>query len=94
MAQTITNHSALRAFLTLNEAAAILGCTRRFLDSRIADGEIAVFHPSSRFIRIRRTELERWIAEFTHGAATVPATDSTDAVPVAHIKPDMASAIS
>ncbi len=60
-----------RAFLTLNEAADVLGCTRRFLEQRIRDGEIAIFHPSPRMIRIRHTELERWIAQFTHGPKAV-----------------------
>lgn len=56
------------AFLSLNAAAGTLGCTRRFLEKRITEGEIAIFHPSARLIRIRRTELERWIASYTHGA--------------------------
>ena len=62
---TNTTVSEAPAFLTLNEAAGWLGCTRRFLETRIDDGEIAVFHPSARLIRIRRTELERWITRFT-----------------------------
>jgi excisionase family DNA binding protein len=61
-----------RPFLTLDEVAAMLSCTRQFLETRIADGEIAVFRPSARMIRIRRTELERWIASFTHGANAQP----------------------
>lgn len=59
-------------FLTLNKAASTLGCTRRFLEKRIDDGEIAVFRPSSRLIRIHRAEWERWIASFTHGAKGTP----------------------
>lgn len=65
--QTDTQHSAKSAFLTLAEAAAELGCTRRFLERRIADGELKVFQPSKRLIRIRRGELERWIETFSHG---------------------------
>lgn len=56
------------AFLTLNKAASLLGCTRRFLEKRIIDGEIAVCRPSSRLIRIHRAEWERWIASYTNDA--------------------------
>lgn len=65
--QTETTEADLSAFMTLNEAASTIGCTRRFLEKRILDGEIAVFHPSARMLRIRRSEFERWIAAFTHG---------------------------
>lgn len=65
--ETTAHTDQQRAFLTLDEVASMIGCTRQFLETRIADGEIAVFRPSSRLIRIRRTELERWIESFTHG---------------------------
>ena len=55
-----------KEFLTIAEAAETIGCTRRFLEKRIANDEIATFHPSARLIRIRRIELERWISRFTH----------------------------
>lgn len=58
------------AFLTLEEAAREIGCTRRFIETRIADGELKKFSPSKRLVRIRRSELERWIEAFsTQGAA-------------------------
>ena len=63
----------LPAFLTLDQAAQELGCTRQFLESRITAGEIAVFRPSARLVRIRQTEWERWIALFTVGGTSQPA---------------------
>ena len=57
-----------KEFLTMNEAAALLSCTRRFLEDRIRAKELAIFHPSKRLIRIRRSDLDRWIALYTHGA--------------------------
>ncbi len=65
--KTDTTQAPQRAFLTLAEAAAEIGCTRRFLERRISDGEIAVFQPSARLVRVRRAELDRWIEAFTHG---------------------------
>ena len=56
-----------RPFLTLAEAAEEIGCTRRFLESRIEDGELRVFKPSTRLVRIRRTELEKWIERYSFG---------------------------
>ncbi len=56
-----------RPFLTLAEAAEEIGCTRRFLERRIEDGELRVFRPSTRLIRIRRTELEKWIERYSFG---------------------------
>jgi len=64
---TEQNHASERAFLSLREAALEIGCTRRFLEKRIEDGEIAVFRPSRRLIRIARGELNRWIASYSHG---------------------------
>lgn len=63
----IPNENEPSAFLTLNQAAGTIGCTRRFIEERIKDGEITIFRPSARLIRIRRTDLERWISTFTHG---------------------------
>lgn len=59
------------AFLTLQEAAEQIGCTRRFLETRIEDGELSVFRPSKRLVRIKRTELERWVEGYSNrrGAA-------------------------
>jgi excisionase family DNA binding protein len=54
-----------RAFLSLDDAAEELGCTRRFLERRIEDGELSVFRPSARLVRIQRRELNRWIEVFT-----------------------------
>jgi excisionase family DNA binding protein len=56
-----------REFLTLPEVANMIGCTRRFLETRIHDGELKVFRPSSRIVRVRRMELERWIEQFSYG---------------------------
>lgn len=57
-------------FLSLDEVAQMIGCTRRFLETRIADGELKVFRPSARMVRIRRNELERWIEDYSsQGAA-------------------------
>jgi excisionase family DNA binding protein len=56
-----------RQFLTLAEAAEEIGCTRRFLETRIEDGELKVFRPSTRLVRIRRTELEKWIEWYSFG---------------------------
>lgn len=66
---TITPPAKIRAFLTIAEAAAEIGCTRRFLETRIEDGEIAVFRPSARLVRIRCAELDRWVQTFTSGGA-------------------------
>lgn len=55
-----------RAFLTVPEAAAYIGSSARFLETRIEVGEIKVFRPSRRFVRISKAELERWIEEFSH----------------------------
>lgn len=61
----------LRPFLTIHEAAASIPCSRRFLEKRIEDGELEVFRPSKRLVRIKRTEFDRWIEEFSRkgGAA-------------------------
>lgn len=53
------------SFLSLAEAAEEICCTRRFLEKRIEDGEISVFRPSSRLVRIRRTEFDRWIESYS-----------------------------
>ena len=59
--------SAERQFLTLAEAAEEIGCTRRFLETRIEDGEPRVFKPSTRLVRVRRAELEKWIERYSFG---------------------------
>ncbi len=65
MTATQPTSTTPRAFLSIAEAAAEIGCTRRFLETRIEDGEINVFRPSSRLVRIKRAELDRWIDSFT-----------------------------
>ena len=54
-------------FLSLKNAACELSCTRRFLERRIEAGELAVFRPSRKLVRVARTELDRWIASYSHG---------------------------
>lgn len=61
---------APKAFLTLNDASAELGCSRRFLEKRIEDGEILVTKPSSKMVRIRRKEWERWVESYTSRNST------------------------
>lgn len=62
---TIPNDRSGGSFLSLNEAAAMLDCSRRFLEIRIEDGELRVFRPSKRLVRIKRTELERWVESYS-----------------------------
>ena len=52
------------AFLTVPEAAAEIHATRRFLETRIAAGELRVFKPSRRLTRIRRTDFDAWVELF------------------------------
>ena len=61
-----------RTFLSLNEAAKEIDCSRRFLEMRIEDGELKVFRPSKRLVRIQRSELERWVESYSSktGAAS------------------------
>jgi len=54
-----------REFLTLRQASDEIGCTRRFLEKRIEDGELATFKPSKRLVRLPRKELNRWIETYT-----------------------------
>ena len=54
-----------RAFLSLPEASETIGCTRRFLEKRIDDGELSVFRPSKRLVRIKRAEFDRWCESYT-----------------------------
>ena len=54
-----------RAFLSLVEAAQEISCTRRFIEKRIEDGEISVFRPSRRLVRIKRSEFDRWVESFS-----------------------------
>ena len=55
------------SFLSLDEAAREIGCCRRFLEKRIEDGELAVFRPSARLLRLKRSELNRWIESYSFG---------------------------
>ena len=52
-------------FLSLNEAARMLDCSRRFLEIRIEDGELKGFRPSKRLVRIKRSELDRWVESYS-----------------------------
>lgn len=60
-----------RPFLTLPEAAAEIKASRRFIELRVEDGEIAVMRPSKRLTRIARSEWLRWLSSYTNrrGAA-------------------------
>lgn len=60
-----TSTYSQRAFLSLPEASETIGCTRRFLEKRIDDGELSVFRPSKRLVRIQRSEFNRWVESFT-----------------------------
>jgi hypothetical protein len=60
-------------FLKLREAAIKISATTRFLQRRIACGEIQVLNPSRRMVRISRAELSRWIQRYTHGGHLNPA---------------------
>ena len=62
---TSPNDRSGGTFMSLNEAAAMLDCSRRFLEIRIEDGELRVFRPSKRLVRIKRTELERWVESYS-----------------------------
>lgn len=57
--------ASAQAFLSIEQVAQMLGCTRRFIETRIEDGELRVFRPSKRLVRIRRTEFERWVEAFS-----------------------------
>jgi len=50
-----------RQILSLNQAAELLGCSRRFLELEAARGKLTVLRPSARLIRIRRTDLDRYL---------------------------------
>lgn len=66
----VTVRALQPVFLTLDEAAEQIGCTRRFLEARASEGEIKLFRPSRRLVRVSRHELDRWIEEFsTKGSA-------------------------
>jgi len=53
------------AFLSLDQAAALIDCSRRFLEIRIEDGELKIFRPSKRLVRIKRSELDRWVDSYS-----------------------------
>jgi excisionase family DNA binding protein len=52
-------------FISIKDAAALLNCSRRFLEIRIEDGELKVFRPSKRLVRIKRSELDRWVERYS-----------------------------
>ena len=60
-----------RGFASLNEAAKEIGCSRRFLEMRIEDGELKVFRPSKRLVRIKRSELDRWVESYSATKGTI-----------------------
>ena len=65
-------------FLALKDAARELSCTRRFLERRIEAGELSVFRPSRKLVRVARTELDRWVASYSHGGKR--STSNSDSV--------------
>jgi excisionase family DNA binding protein len=65
MSRRKLNTNNPREFLTLRQASDEIGCTRRFLEKRIEDGELALFKPSKRLVRLHRKELNRWIESYT-----------------------------
>ncbi len=56
-----TNHTAETPNPTINEAAAELGVSRRFLEKEIAAGKLPVVRLSARCIRIRRATLTAYL---------------------------------
>jgi excisionase family DNA binding protein len=52
---------------TLAETAEEIGCTKRFLETRIRDGELKVFRPSVRLVRMHGAELKKWIELHSFG---------------------------
>ena len=54
-----------RAFITLTEAAKQLNCSRRFLEKRAEDGELKLFRPSRRLVRIKFEDLNQWIESYS-----------------------------
>jgi len=74
IANDITNFPSHRdgKFLSLKDAARELSCTRRFLERRIECGELAVFRPSRKLVRVSRDELDRWVASYSHGGKRTP----------------------
>jgi excisionase family DNA binding protein len=72
-------------FLSLKNAARELSCTRRFLERRIECGELSVFRPSRKLVRVSREELDRWVASYSHGGhlsptkASIPGTEGSAA---------------
>jgi excisionase family DNA binding protein len=58
-----------RQILTLNDAAQLLGCSRRFLELEAARGRLTVIKLSGRLIRIRRSDLDAYLTR--HQAAAV-----------------------
>ena len=56
-----------RRHIYLPEAAEEIGCSRRFLEKTVERGELKVFRPSSRIVRVRRAEFEKWIEQHSLG---------------------------
>jgi excisionase family DNA binding protein len=55
-------------YFTRDEAAAYLRVTRRFIDERIAQHDIPVVRMGYRTIRLRRSDLDAWMAERVESA--------------------------
>jgi len=59
-------------FITLKQAALEINATRRFLERRVEIGELKVFKPSRRLVRVSRDELSRWITAYSSGGLLNP----------------------
>jgi excisionase family DNA binding protein len=51
------------AILTKQQAASLLQCTPRFLERQIAAGRLRACKITSKFVRIRRKDLEAFLAQ-------------------------------
>jgi excisionase family DNA binding protein len=57
--------------MTLPECAAEAGVSRRFLEKEIERGRLRAIKPSSRIVRVRRSDWEQYL----NSSATMPAVD-------------------
>ena len=49
------------AVLTKQEAAEYIRCTTRYLERQIRAGRLRALKPTGKFVRIRRTDLDRFL---------------------------------
>lgn len=63
----VSSAAITKAFYSIAELAEEIGSTTRFIEKRIEDGELRVFRPSSRLIRISGAEKNRWIESYSSG---------------------------